>query len=79
MHQGSKGAGKRREDEIAVGSLVIPSGDTAKMLDAVEEALNQIAGAIQGTTVVSLADPVGSRRNDGFCVRGANGLHEGAD
>jgi len=77
MAQRPKGTGKRREDKVAVRSFVVPSGDTAKMLDTVEESLDQIAGAIQGAAVASLADPVRARRNHGLRACGANQLYEG--
>lgn len=37
------------KQEIAVGELVISSGDAAKMLDAIEEALDQVARTVQRT------------------------------
>ena len=47
------------------------------MLDAVEKAFDQIASAIQGPAVASLADPVRAWRNDGLGPCGSNRLDEG--
>ncbi len=48
-----------------------------KMLDAIKEGFNHVAGAIQRAAVAALGDPMRTWRNDGFCSRGANGLHKG--
>jgi len=47
------------------------------MLDAIEEAFDQIAGAKQRATVAAPPDPVRAWRNDGFRSCLANSLHEG--
>ncbi|GAB7541500.1 hypothetical protein CS8_011630 [Cupriavidus sp. 8B] len=46
------------------------------MLYAVEKAFDQIASAIQGAAIASLADPVRAWRNDGLASCGSNRLHE---
>ena len=71
-----KRAGKRCKHEIAVGELVISSGDTAKMLDAIEEALDQVARTVQ-PTVVALCLAIRTRRGDNLRAGRPNLLHEG--
>jgi len=70
-------AGKRCKREVAVGKLVIPSGDAAKMLDAIKEAFDQIASAVQGTTVAALRPAIRARWDDDLRPGSPNSLHEG--
>src|SRR5258706_2084978 len=72
-----KRAGKRCKHEIAVGELVISSGDTAKMFDAIEEALDQVARTVQPTVVAALCLAIRTRRDDNLRTGSPNLLHEG--
>lgn len=46
IYDRTKRAGKRCKHEIALSELVISSGDAAKMLDAIKESFDQVAGAV---------------------------------
>ena len=59
-----KRAGKRCKHEIALGELVISSGDAAKMLDAIEEPLDQVACTVQHSVVAALCLAIRTRRDD---------------
>lgn len=68
-------AGERRKREKAFGELVVSSGHATKMFDAIEEAFDQIAHAIQRTVVVSFRLVVRARGNNGLRARGPNLIH----
>lgn len=72
-------AGERRKHEKAFGGLVVSSGHTAKNFDAIEEAFDQIACAVQRTVVVSFRLVVRARGNNGLCARGPNLIHNHND
>ena len=50
----------------AFGELVVASGDATELLDAAEEALDQIAVFVQVMIELSLDEAMTSRRNDSF-------------
>lgn len=76
MTGGPERAGKRCEHEIALGELVISGGDTAKMLDAVEESLDQVACTVQHTVVAALCLAIRARRDHDLCAGSPNPFHE---
>jgi hypothetical protein len=47
------------------------------MLDAIKEAFDQIASAVQGTTVAALRPAIRARRDNDLRPGGPNSLHEG--
>jgi hypothetical protein len=53
------------------------SGDSTKMLDTVEEALDHITFMVQRPAVAALRLAVRARRNDDLGAGGANCLHKG--
>lgn len=71
-----KRAGKRCKDEIALGKLVISSGDAAKMLDAIEKPFDQVACTVQRTVVASLCLAIRTRGNHDLRTGSTNPLHE---
>jgi hypothetical protein len=71
-----KRAGKRGKDEIALGKLVISSGDAAKMLDAIEKPFDEVACTVQRTVVASLCLAIRTRGNHDLRPGSPNPLHE---
>lgn len=47
------------------------------MLDAIKEAFDQIASAVQGMTVAALRPAIRARRDNDLRPGGPNSLHEG--
>ena len=76
IYDWAKRAGERCKYEIALSELVISSGDAAKMLDAIEESLDQVAGALQGTVVAALCLAIRTWRDHDLCAGSPNPLYE---
>lgn len=69
-YERAEGAGKRRKHKITIGELVISSGDTAKMFDAIDEALDQVASTVQRTVVAALGLAIRTWRDDNLPAGG---------
>lgn len=57
--------------------LAVTSGESTKMLDTVEEALDHIAGAVRHRAVAAFGFTVRARRNHDMGAGGASRLHKG--
>lgn len=57
--------------------MVVASGDAAKMLEAIEEALDEISCSIQMTIVMALHKSVGAGRNHRLRPRALDRCHQG--
>ena len=53
-----------QEGVEAIGKFVVTGSDTAKLVDAVEEALNQVACLVLLTVVLTRRQPLAARRGD---------------
>ena len=62
---------------MAVGELVVSSGYAAKMFDAIEEALDQVARTVQPTVLAALCLAIRPWWGLNLCVSSPNRLHKG--
>lgn len=56
------------ERQKGQGQFVVARGDTPEMLDASEEALDQIAVSVEMAIEVALGESIGTRRDNSLCT-----------
>lgn len=75
--QRSKVARERSEGQIVPCELVVASGDTTKMFDAIEKALDDVSGSVQHTAIVTPGLSIRARWNNGVRMCSAEGVYKG--
>ena len=56
-----------------IGKFVVSGCDTAELLEAIEESLDEVSCLVAMPVDLALGFPVATRRNDGFGPRGFDG------
>lgn len=69
-------AREMNERQEGLGEFVVTRGDASEMLETCEEALDQIAGAVEMSVELARCEAIGSGRNYGFGASGLDSGHE---
>ena len=66
----------RQERVEAFSQLVVACSESAKLLDSIEETLDQVTGLVAMPVELARGDPIAARWNDGLCAHAGDGIDE---
>ena len=77
LGQPDESASEMNERQEGLGEFVVARGDVSELIDAVEEALDQIAVLVDMPIERTRIESVGARRNDSLAALCRDGFDEG--